>query len=138
MRDKYLEIITTKHREQDMTKQRLSKLISYYNNDSVVLGLIESSIKACSRYVVAVNDLELYLLIQGSTAEGQEYRDTVSSLDRNRSFTHNSLISDVTAMNRLCVKAGIDTVFKGNVANRIEVAEFAKEIVTELFEKRRL
>jgi len=138
LRDISLETILTKCREQDMSKQRLSKLISHYSNDTVVLGLIESAVKACSRYVVAVNDLELYLLMNSSSTEGQEYRDTVSSLDRNRSFAHNSLISDVTAMNRLCVKAGIDTVFTGNVDNRIEVAEFAKDLVAEIFESRRI
>ena len=76
--------------------------------------------------------------MKGSTIEGEEYRNTVSSLDKNRSLAHNSLISDVTAMNRLCTKAGIEPVYKGNIDNRIEVADFAKEIATELFEKRRI
>lgn len=121
-----------------MLKKELNELISHYEKDTVVIGLIESALKACWRYMVAVNELELFIMTSRSSADGQEYRDIVSSMDRNRSFAHNSLISDVTAMCRLCVKADIKPIFRGNVDNRVEVAEFAKKVVVEIFEKRRM
>ena len=121
-----------------MNKQRLIKLISHYRDDNVVLGLIESALKGCWRYVVAVNDLELFMMMKDGAAEGEEYRFAVSGLDKTRTLAHNSLISDVTAMNRLCVKAAMEPVFSGNINNRVEVGNFAKEIVTEFFEKRRI
>jgi uncharacterized membrane protein len=51
---------------------------------------------------------------------------------------YNVLISSVKIANRICEKYELPYLFSGNIEKRIEVAEFAIEIVTEIFELRRL
>ena len=121
-----------------MLKKKLSDLVSAYNNDKDILDLICSSVRACQKYITVVCELELALLTAKHVMDADEYREAVSDLDKKRSLAHNNLISEVGILCRLGVKAGQKPIFEGNIEGRIAVAEFAKDLVAEIFESRRL
>ena len=88
-----------------MLKKKLSELVSSYSKDKDILDLICSSVRACHKYVVAVTELELALLTAKHTMATEEYRESISSLDKKRSLMHNNLLSEIGILCRLCVKA---------------------------------
>ncbi len=106
--------------------------------DSDCLNIMEDLIDTASDYVRRVNVLEIGLMVGKHNKEGSEYREYIEKLDKQRSATHNVLISNVKIINRLCRKYNLPLFFEGNELERIEVAEFAQKVAEELFSTRRL
>ena len=106
--------------------------------DSYCLDIMEDLINTASDYVKRVNILEIGLMVGKYNKEGNEYRDYISQLDKQRSATHNVLISNVKIINKLCSKNNLPLIFDGNEDERVEVAEFAQKLANELFSTRRL
>jgi hypothetical protein len=106
--------------------------------DSDCLDIMEELINTASDYVRRVNVLEIGLMVGKYNKEGNEYREYIEKLDKQRSATHNILISNVKIINRLCRKNNLAVIYDGNEEERIEVAEFAQKVVEELFSTRRL
>lgn len=89
-------------------------------------------------YVKTVVDGEMKLLIQGSSLEGQEYRDAIAQYDGNRHSAHERAISDVKVLNRLAAREGLSPVFTGDDTQRHQVADFCLELEEHLFQNRRM
>lgn len=118
-------------------KKELSELIFCHSNDKDVLDLISSVVRSSQKYLAAVVELEVALMTGKSSQSPDEYRATIGELDKKRSVSHNALISDVGILNRLCVKAGKPPMFGGSLEDRVAVAEFARNLLVELFDGRR-
>ncbi len=70
------------------------------------LDTVEKAMLAFHNYVNTVVDGEMKLLIQGSSLEGQEYRDAIISNDGDRHSAHEKAIGDAKLVNRLAAEKG--------------------------------
>ena len=122
-----------------MYKEQIGTIIGKLSteNDQDSVQLVDEMLKNCMAYVQKVYALEVYILTK-TEGDPDEYRQTVSNMDHTRSVTHNALISSVKIVNRIFDRAGLPPIFTGDTEKRIEVANFAMEIVSELFSLRRL
>ena len=123
-----------------MYREKINEFIRVISesNDSECLELIEDLISSASDYVRRVNVLEIGLMVGKYNKEGSEYREYIEKLDKLRSSAHNALITNVKIINRLCRNNNLPPIYDGNEEARIQVAEFAKQVVEELFSTRRL
>jgi hypothetical protein len=108
------------------------------SKDRECLELMEDLISSASNYVRRVNVLEIGLMVGKYNKEGAEYREYIEKLDRQRSNAHNSLITNVKIINRICRNNNLPLIYNGNEEERVEVAEFAQNVVDELFSTRKL
>lgn len=119
-----------------MYKEALAELVSkLHGSDEVVL--VKDMIIKSGIYVQKVIAHEAQIITKPANSP-EEYRQHVAEADVQRSIAHNSLISSVAIVNRLCKSVGSPSIFCGNIGNRVEVAEFAFDLVKEIFESRRL
>lgn len=107
-------------------------------NDLECLDLMEDLIDSASDYVRRVNVLEIGIMVGKHNKEGEEYREYIEKLDKQRSRAHNALISNVKIINRLCRIHNLEPIYQGKEDNRIDIAEFSQKVVDELFSTRRL
>lgn len=121
-----------------MYKEKIADLVSRLQSkgEQESVPLVTEMLKICGAYIQRVNVLEA-LLISRPSEDPEKYRQMVTELDKQRSDTHNSLISSVTVLNRLCKTADMQPIFEGDTKNRAEVAEFALKVVNEFFNDRR-
>lgn len=73
---------------------------------------------------------------RGEVREPEEYREHLVNLDKSRKIAHDSLIVSTRLLNKLCRLYDIEPIYKGS-DSRIEVAEFAKQVVDEFFAERK-
>lgn len=123
-----------------MFREKINEIIKVISEteDSECLDMMEELIESASDYVRRVNVLEIGVMVGKYNKEGNEYREYVGKLDKQRSKAHNALISNVKIINRLCRNNNLPLIYEGNEEDRIEVAEFAQKVVDELFSTRRL
>lgn len=101
------------------------------------LGSVGDLIRDCGRYVNKVVELESAITTARYYMDPEEYREHIMRLDSNRSHAHNALIASVRVLNRLCRAYQVAPIYVGP-DERIPVAEFAMEVVAEMFQERKL
>ena len=123
-----------------MFREKINEFIKVISEteDSECLDMMEELIGSASDYMRRVNVLEVGVMVGKYNKEGDEYREYIEKLDKQRSNAHNSLISNVKVINRLCKNHNLPLIYEGNEEERVEVAEFAQKVVDELFSTRRL
>ena len=90
-------------------------------------------IDGCADYVSAVTKMESYRSIPSKN--GAEFREKLTQLDKTRTIFHNSLISKITVLNRICAKIGLEPVCADRLP-RAEYGDFAFTVVKDFFEHR--
>lgn len=120
-----------------MLREKFNELVSKLN-DKDMLESVNYAIESCGQYIEAVNAMEATLTVQRFRLDPDEFRDKLSEADKRRRNIHNGLIANVTILNRICKMVGVDPIFAGDVESRLEVADFAMQVTTEMFETRRL
>jgi hypothetical protein len=119
-------------------KQRVSSLIKAIDADKseetlkirkklMIKNLLESSLKYVD--IVVIQGVEIQL---DDGASNQQRLQELASIDQNRSRTHDSLISVINAVNRMCVHYEVAPIYQGK-ENRRDIGDFALEIVGEYF-----
>ena len=123
-----------------MYREKINEFIKVISETegSECLHMMEDLIESASDYVRRVNVLEIGLMVGKYNKEGAEYREYIEKLDKQRSNAHNALINNVKIINRLCRKNNLQPIYQGNEEERVEIAEFAQQVVEELFSTRRL
>ena len=74
-----------------------------------MLEIIESDMKALGEYVYAVHMMETSIPIIHINYEGEELRDRVEKLDRNRRDHHDRAIMGVKRLNRFAEMEGVES-----------------------------
>lgn len=122
-------------------KQRMKILMQAIDGDTAKEAIkvrkklmVKKLLENCLKYVdvVVVQGLELQL---DDGASDQQRLQELTSIDQNRSRTHDSLISLITAVNRMCVQYEIAPIYQGG-QNRRDIGDFALDIVGEYFRDR--
>jgi hypothetical protein len=123
-----------------MYREKINEFIKHISDsrDSECLELIEDLISSAAEYVKRVSILELGIMVGKHNKDGEEYREYIQNLDKQRSNAHNALINNLKIINRLYRNNNMLPIYKGNEDNRVEIANFAQEIIDELFSTRRL
>ena len=86
-----------------------------------------------------------YIVLGSSNkGKGKGYKDYCeiierinARLDKSRTIAHNALISNVNIVDRLCKINETEPIYGGE-DDRVAIAEFARQVVNEFFEERRL
>jgi len=123
-----------------MYREKINEFIRIISksNDRECLNLMQGVISSASDYVRRLNVLEIGLMVGKYNKEGAEYREYIEKLDKQRSNAYNALITNVKIINKLCKNNDLASIYSGNEEDRIQVAEFAQNVVEELFSTGRL
>jgi hypothetical protein len=123
-----------------MLREKFEELVGRLKQqeDSELFESVHYAIESCGRYIETVTAMEAVILVQRFRLEPAEYRECLMEADKRRRTTHNGLIANVSILNRICKMVELPPIFEGEVENRIEVAEFAAQVATEMFETRKL
>jgi len=100
--------------------------------------MIEDLAKDCAEYISSIIKMENTINVAKTRLEANEYRETITNLDNRRTGSHNLVISDVKVLSKVSILYKLPPIFTGDVNSRIEVAQFAKQYVDELFNERRI
>lgn len=119
-----------------MIKEKFLNLVNACKNDSEMLEIIESDMKALGEYVYAVHMMETSLPIIHINYEGEELRDRVEKLDRNRRDNHDRAIMGVKRLNRFAEMEGVEKIFTGDIEDRYAIADFCRDVTVEMFNDR--
>lgn len=115
-----------------------TKLSNLYEDDADVLEIIEDTINSYGDYVNYVYKMESKKVIFRLKLEPLEYRALVQDMDANRTNIHNAAIASTRMINRLCETKDLEIFYQGDIDDRVEIAEFIKEVVVNIFENRKL
>ena len=98
-------------------------------------ALIEEMVLNAGDYVQAVISTECKR-INYAGREGEGLRKTFSEADSRRTIVHNSLISMVDTVNKLCQLHNLPPIYTGD-SQRRHYGDFAQQLVNEIFEERK-
>jgi len=111
---------------------RIQELVLVCDTDE--RELIEEMVTKAAAYVQAVTIMETTARNYTDRA-ADELREAVSSTDKSRRNVHNSLISAVDIVNRICAMHNQPALYTGSERRR-EYGDFALALVTEIFANR--
>ena len=117
-------------------KEKYINLVNVCKEDADMLEIVNSDIAALGLYVNAVYMMETTLPIIRVRYDGEELRDRVERLDRNRRDYHERAIMGVKRLNRFAAMMNVEEIFDGDVNDRYAIADFCMETVTEIFNDR--
>jgi hypothetical protein len=125
-----------------LMKEKFTALVAATNNSDEPnkyddLQVVEDFFADCDRYVATVVAMEAAILTSRDQMTSREYREYISQLDSSRHNAHNALIASVKILGRLCQLYQVEPIYDGP-DERVPIAEFAMEVVGEMFLKRKL
>lgn len=122
-------------------KETIEKLIEIYRDNEKILKTIEMCLASFGEYHDAILKMELWMKVYSKAVTGGEYKDAVSKLDSSRTVLHNSVIGNVSLLNRLADNNNLPAVYGGTVSRdkpfRRELADAVLEYVEEIVRGRR-
>lgn len=101
--------------------------------DEMSCSFLTRAFTAFPEYANVVIRQQTMIPIWNARYEGQDLRDRVSEIDRQRHNAHEAAISSANMLNRMCAKNGLEPFFDGNTADRYEVADFVGDYVNEVY-----
>ena len=116
----------------------LTNLAKIYADDVEVIEIIEDTINVYGDYVAYVHKMESLKPILKIKLGKDEYKNSVEEMDEKRTRIHNAAIASTKIINRLCESNRIPLFFEANIEDRVEVAEFIRDVVVNVFENRKL
>ena len=98
--------------------------------------VLNDAMTSFREYVMKVDVGEQQIRLASVKFEGDEYREMLTRYDRTRHDAHETAIANVRLVNRLAELYGVGPLFTGNDQNRLEVADFALDVVVQIFQNR--
>ena len=119
-------------------KNKVNALLEKIKDDADKTSLVRDMVDSCANYVDTVVNVENAINVYRFRVEDpSELRVMIQRLDQTRRIVHNTVISNVRIVDRLCKINGVEPVFGGLDEDRLAIAEFAKKVVDEFFEDRK-
>ena len=125
-------------KKENWATDLLTNLAKIYADDVDVLEIIEDTIDVYGNYVAYVYKMESLRPILKIRLEAAEYKNIIEEMDKKRTRIHNSAIASTKVINRLCESNELSLFFEGNIDDRVEVAEFIRDVIVGVFENRKL
>ncbi|MBO5435431.1 DUF3232 domain-containing protein [bacterium] len=121
-------------KEKEMLKKLHSTNFEMFDGDKdEAFEFVESSLSAFPAYANTVIMEQIKLPMIRARYDGQEYRDAVTQLDRDRHYAHESAITSVNMLNRLCTNLEIEPFANIDTSDRHAVAELVGQFVNEVY-----
>lgn len=117
--------------------RELAEILKSKGEDDLIKS-VEETIRLCGQYVFKVNNMEGAFITANLIMENREYREYINELDTDRHNTHERLIPSVKLLNNICRMVGVEPIYRGDLEERIEIGDFALDVVSELFQTRKL
>lgn len=122
-----------------MYRESIQAIMEANKDDPEMLDFVESRVNSFVDYVGHVNFMETRiqrLTIEGVT--GEQWRDTVSSLDERRRDKHEVAMSAATQLNRLAAASGLPPFYAEPIdhEHRNQVGDMCQAVINEYFEGR--
>ena len=114
-----------------------AKISEIYSDDPDILEIIEDTIESYGNYLNYVYKMESLKAVLKIKLEAIEYRKRIEEMDVHRTSIHNAAISSTRIINRLCELNDIPLFFEGDISDRVEVADFIRDVVLNVFENRK-
>lgn len=111
-------------------------IVEAASDDYDMLEIINSDMNALELYVQSVYTMEVTIPVVRARYEGEEVRDRITALDRNRRAAHERAIIAVKRLNRFSGILGVAPLFEGDVNDRYQIADFCHKVVSEIFSNR--
>ena len=115
----------------------LTNLAKIYADDVEVIEIIEDTINVYGDYVAYVHKMESLKPILKIKLGKDEYKNSFEEMDEKRTRIHNAAIASTKIINRLCESNRIPLFFEANIEDRVEVAEFIRDVVVNVFQNRK-
>ena len=125
-------------KKENWATDLLTNLAKIYADDVDVLEIIEDTIDVYGNYVAYVYKMESLRTILKIRLEAEEYKNIIEEMDEKRTRIHNAAIAATKVINRLCESNELSLFFEGNIDDRVEVAEFIRDVIVGVFENRKL
>ena len=124
-------------KKENWATDLLTNLAKIYADDVEVLEIIEDTVNVYGDYVAYVYKMESLRPILKIRLEAEEYKNIIEEMDEKRTRIHNAAIASTKTINRLCEFNELPLFFQGNIEDRVEVAEFIRDVVVNVFENRK-
>lgn len=100
------------------------------------LEFLMSRLDIIGRYVQSVFKMESQMPLYRMMLSGEKLREKNKELDSSRHVAHDAAIAAVKQLNRLFVSYDLPEIYKGDVGDRRQVADFCMELVKDYYDKR--
>ncbi|WP_315116954.1 DUF3232 domain-containing protein [uncultured Clostridium sp.] len=107
------------------------------SEDLDCIEVLEDLISSAGEFVKKVNTLEGGSIVSKYYKDGDEFREYMTDLDKERFLAHNELIANIKIVNRLCKKYNIPVIYIGNEEDRRAIGEFGLALTNEIFSSKR-
>lgn len=128
----YHKVVSREQRSKTvLNTDSLSKLFLVHRENQDVLKFLKNSIDSFEEYHRAVFDEQLFpVIFRNGAMDADEYRDQCMALDRKRTVHHNSVIANVSILNRMAQNAGLPPIYDGVVS---EEHPYRREVADAVF-----
>lgn len=120
----------------------LEKLISIHKDNPLMISLIYEHLETFIKYHNAIYTMETKLKVYTpDILPAEEYRESVTELDKKRSRCHNDVIAAISMLNRLAEKENLPLLYDGTVSEerpyRRQIANAVLSYVEDIIKNRR-
>jgi len=112
----------------------LIEVLQKQDNADQKIAMVYRLLETAGRYVTVVCE-HMWKAQMQLWDNSAEYSQEVAEIDQKRTQVHNSLISLIKSVNRLCENNGLPRLYEG-ADERRQMGDFAFELVEEYFRNR--
>lgn len=121
--------------------ESIQSLIAKSKDDTKVLSLLNECLLSFCDYNACIYKMETWVkLYDYRNMEKEDFQATYTDLDKLRTICHNSVISNIGILNRLCQQYSIPIVYSGVVSeqrpHRVEIANAILAYVEKIVKNR--
>lgn len=102
-------------------------------NKNEALDFLGAQLESFPRYANSVIRMEQMQPILYARYEGQELRDRVTDMDKNRRIAHEAAISSLNVLNRFSKNLGLEPFADIDTTDRYKVADFVGQYCNEVY-----
>lgn len=140
-----VRIIMTCHKAGVTALDHFEIIVRIIAGNEVAYSLLEKLLSSAEHYFCKAIEMETRLSIAQLSVDGNELCALTENLDKNRSYAHEALISDLHIFNRYIVKEFANELPKGGIFNRdpelihdrIAVADWAGDLMSAVYQNRK-
>lgn len=123
-----------------LNRPALDQLIAECKNDIELLEAIQDALKSFEDYHSAIFYMETRKKILADTVETKKYQEEVTAMDNKRTSCHNTVLANVSMLNRLAEINGLPPIYDGTISKeqpyRRQVADSVLDYVREIILER--
>lgn len=139
------DYIMERFQKGELALERFQEVIKIVAGDDIAVSLLEKLVDSAERYFGTVVKMEAKLKMARFRLEGEELRDLIETLDRNRRMAHEALISALHIFNRYSIKefgsempiGGVFSKSPEAIRDRAAIGDWAGELLCALYANRK-